>query len=93
MMDIPAMLAEIADEELMRMSAVSWASYADFIHERAPRRAGETYGCEIEGIYFDVGVYAVWQNVPDGDIVLTTFAATDHDGPQRVERSAVIPQP
>ena len=91
-MDISTVLAKIADEELERMSAVPWASYAKLIHERAPRRAGETYGCEIDGIYFDVGDYAVWQSVPDGDIVLTTFAATDHNGPQRVERSTIIPR-
>ena len=91
-MDIAALLAEMADEELRRMAAVPWASYAKLIHERAPRSAGETYGCEVEGIYFDIGVCAVWQSYVDGNIVLTTFAATDHDGAQRVERSTVIPK-
>ena len=89
-MDIAAVLAQIAEEELESMAAVPWASYARLIHERAPRTAGETYGCEIEGIYFDVGDLATWKDAVNGDIVLTCFAATDCDGPQRAERSAII---
>ena len=90
-MDIHSVLAELAEEHLVSMSTVPWASHAKSIHARAPRRAGETFGCEIDGTYFDVGDHADWQSGPDGDIVLTAFAATEHNGPHRVERSKIIP--
>jgi hypothetical protein len=70
-MNILAVLAELADEHLARMADVPWASYADLIRERAPRAAGETFGCEVDGVYFDVGVSVAWKNIDDGDVLLT----------------------
>ncbi len=94
-MDARKVLGKIADDELARMSGVPWDSYARLIYERAPRPAGETYGCDVDGAYVDVGVRAVWADAPDGDIILTAFASMESgfDGPLRVERTATISHP
>jgi hypothetical protein len=93
MMNVLAVLADLADEHLVRMAGVPWASYADLIRERAPRGAGETFGCEVDGVYFDVGVGVAWESIADGDVLLTAYACTDFEGRRRVERTTIVRRP
>ena len=95
-MDIEAKLAELAEEHLAQMAKVSWDAYAGAIRKREPISAGETFGCEIDGIYFDIGDRAEWTGERDGDIRLTAFACTDpglKENERCVERSALIKKP
>jgi hypothetical protein len=76
------------------MRAVPWNSFAQSIHRRWPASAGETFGCEVDGVYFDIGDNASWANAVDGDILLIAHATAPHQtGRPRVERSALIPRP
>jgi hypothetical protein len=81
MSDIGATLVELADEHLARMGALPWAALAKSM---AQGRTGETFGCEIDGCYFDVGDSIKWAHIAGGDILLTAFAQAS-DG-RRVER-------
>ena len=80
-----ATLLELAEEHLKRMVAVPWATSAASIAEG---KAGETFGCEVDGRYFDVGDRAKWMDKPNGDILLICHAGTA-DG-CRIERQSVI---
>ena len=53
--DIAASLEALAREHLSHMATLPWSVYAEAIAKRSPLPAGETFGCEIEGDYFDVG--------------------------------------
>jgi hypothetical protein len=89
-MDIEAKLVELAEEHLTRMGKVPWDDFAASIRRREPAKAGETFGCVIEGIYFDIGDNADWAGEKEGDIRLTTFATT---GSKSVERAALLRKP
>ncbi|KRA56726.1 hypothetical protein ASD79_16835 [Caulobacter sp. Root655] len=93
-MDLQAILIELAEEHLDSMRRVPWDAHARSIRRRWPASAGETFGCEIDGIYFDIGDNARWVDALDGDILLIAHA-TNPDGvnPERVERSVIIPRP
>ena len=84
-MTIDKTLVDLAEEHLKRMAAVPWAAFADSISKG---KAGETFGCEVDGRYFDVGDQASWLEAPEGDVLLVCHAATG--GADRVERRAVI---
>jgi len=91
-MTIETTLIELAEEHLQRMAAVPWNSFCASI---LGGKAGETFGCEVDGVYFDVGDQASWLDQPDGDILLKAHASTDRaDGPPiRVERDTIIRRP
>ena len=90
-MAVAETLVELAEEHLRRMAAVPWAAYAKSLRQG---KAGETFGCEVGGRYFDVGDQASWLEHPEGDIRLIAHATaegrdldpTEH----RVEREAII---
>jgi hypothetical protein len=94
-MEVEATLIELAEEHLARMAKVSWSEYAAAIRKRAPGNAGDTFGCEVEGVYFDVGDIERWAKKAGGDVLLTAFATTGNDaGTSRtVERTLVIAKP
>ena len=91
-------LADLAESHLQAMSGVPWASYAEGIAERAAqgRPAGDTFGCTIDGRYYDVGDSQMWVNEEGGDIRLvsfaTTYASDEDDEGQTVERETIIPR-
>lgn len=93
-MDIQATLVELAEGHLDTMRRVPWNAFAKSIPRCWPASAGETFGCEIDETYFDIGDTARWVDFPDGDILLTAHATANCGaGPERVERSAVIARP
>lgn len=83
-MNLELTLATLADEHLEKMSSVGWYNYAKALNEK---RRGETFGCEIDGIYFDVGDKFEWEVQTGGPIRLTAFAYTSE---QRIERSIIL---
>lgn len=92
---IRRMLERFAEEHLQTMARVPWSAYAESIQRMAPRPAGETFGCEESGIYFDIGDTATWLTTPGGDVHLVAHAACYPDGgaAQRTECSTVIRRP
>lgn len=93
-MDIAGTLLELAEDHLERMAAVPWADFAKSIHEG---KSGETFGCEVDGRYFDLGDQATWLDQPGGDIRLIARASTDlpadFDAPSCIERQKIIRRP
>ncbi len=87
-MSITETLTELAEEHLARMATVSWADFAACLRNG---RAGETFGCEVDGRYFDVGDQACWLDRPEGDILLVCHAAVGDTS--RAERQTVIRRP
>ena len=77
------------------MSAAPWESFAKSIHRQSPRTIGETFGCEVNGQYVDLGDGAQWAQEIDGDILLIAHAAaaTPAGVEHRAERSTVIVRP
>lgn len=93
-MDVHATLIELAEDHLETMRRIPWDAFAKSIRRRWPASAGETFGCEIDGTYFDIGDDARWVGAPDGDILLIAHAAAPNVGScDRVERTAVISRP
>jgi hypothetical protein len=91
--DLQATLVELAEDHLDTMRGVPWNAHAKSIRARWPATAGETFGCEVDDVYFDVGDNARWVDEPDGDILLTAHAsAPTLDGAPRVERAVIIPR-
>ena len=92
-------LAELAEEHLKTMSGVLWSAYADGIAERASegRPAGDTFGCTVDGRYYDVGDSQSWIGEEGGDIRLVSYATTyvspDSDVGETVSREVVIRRP
>ncbi|NLR40061.1 hypothetical protein [Novosphingobium sp. ERW19] len=88
------MIAQFAAEHLEQMKGVDWASFSRHLKDRFPRTGGETFGCEEDGQYFDVGDNVAWVAEVDGDILLTAFAATQLNGQEiKDARSIVIQRP
>ena len=88
-------LVELAEEHLHSMAKVPWAAYARSIRERAAegRPAGDTYGCVIDGRYYDVGDSESWLDQEGGDIRLVSFATTygaDHEIEAEESRETII---
>ena len=83
-MSLQSTLAMLADEHLERMSSVGWQNYAEALDKK---RHGETFGCELDGVYFDVGDKFEWDGQSGGPIRLTAFAYAQG---QRAERSVVL---
>lgn len=85
-------LIALAEEHLQRMSDVPWHSYCASILRA---KAGETFGCEVDGVYFDVGLQVRWLDQPRGDILLKAHASTDGaDGrAMRLNRDTIIHRP
>ncbi len=71
-------LAELAEEHLRSMATVPWAAYARSIRERAAegRPGGDTFGCVVDGRYYDVGDSESWLDEEGGEIKLVAFATT-----------------
>jgi len=86
---IETTLIQLAEEHLQRMAALPWSSYCAAI---VRGKAGETFGCEVDGVYFDVGDQARWLDQPDGDVLLMAHASTEgaHGQAMRVERDTII---
>jgi hypothetical protein len=89
-------LRKLAEEHLESMASVPWADQARSIsNQRFPDLpAGGTFGCTIDGRYYDVGDYIVWADQPNGDIRLishaTTYASSDDDTGLRFECERLI---
>jgi hypothetical protein len=71
-------LRQLADEHLDSMASVPWADMARSIrNQKFPDLpVGGNFGCTIEGRYYDVGDYVMWENQPNGDIRLVSYATT-----------------
>lgn len=84
-------LEELADEHLALMGGSDWLSAAQAIRARHPRPAGETYGFEEDGRYYELSDSYSWVAEPDGDI-LQVIEAFDADL-NSVSRTRVIARP
>ena len=92
-MDLQATLIELAEDHLDTMRGVPWTAFAHGLRPRSTRD-GETFGCEINGIYFDIGDNVRWMSKAGGDILLTCHAtAPNQAAAASVERSTVIARP
>lgn len=91
-MNREGILSALAEEHLQRMAGVPWHSYCASILRG---KAGETFGCQVDGVYFDVGDQASWLDQPHGDVLLKAHASTDGaDGrAMSVERDTIIRRP
>jgi hypothetical protein len=76
-MSVNETLVELAEERLTQMAPAPWSAFAAAIRKGKP---GETFGCEVDGRYFDVGDQARWLEGPEGDILLVCYAVTQGAG-------------
>ena len=83
-MNLESTLAMLADEHLEKMSAVGWHNYANTLNSGGH---GETFGCEVGGVYFDVGDKFEWEAQRGGPIRLMAFAYAQGE---RAERSVIL---
>lgn len=74
-MDRAARLEQLADEHLQVMGGLGWDIWARAIRDRHPRPAGETFGFEEDGVYFDLADSYAWAGDPGGDIIQTIEAS------------------
>ncbi|WP_257549956.1 hypothetical protein [Sphingopyxis sp. DBS4] len=91
---VRSLVKQFATEHMHQMQNVPWDAFAKHLRERFPRSGGETFGCEEDGQYFDIGDKVEWVSELDGDIRLTAFARADCNGNSIFEElSTVIGKP
>lgn len=82
--NLQSTLEMLASEHLERMVAVGWHELAEALNNNGH---GETFGCEVDGVYCDVGDSFRWEGCAGGPIRLNAHATAQG---QTVERSRVL---
>ena len=83
-MSIETVLARLAEEHLRTMAALGWTTYAASLLKGGH---GETFGCTVDDVYFDVGDRFEWVGAVGGPIRLIASA---YSADKSVERDVVL---
>jgi hypothetical protein len=81
---IETVLAVMADEHLATMANVGWANASESLRKGGH---GETFGCEVDGVYCDIGDSIEWVAHPGGPIRLRVVAQAKG---KSAERSTIL---